>query len=502
MTRLLAFLLFFTCQCLAQTPPVVRFDNLTLRDPLPYQRVFFIKGNRNLFDKTADAGSVKIMKCTVPDCSNYDASNAITSSWWKQGNETDFEFYISKGLEYGEKYKLQFTFYVLKEHDASIKEQIKKELNTELTQLYSRKGAISESQVNQMLKAVAESVIKQNKVGSLVYKDGELEFTRQTTINSNDVDLVGAAKLARAEFNFKRYTQEKENAIEAVKAFSKNNPGLIRNQFPALKLGKKNLFDKDQIKAISDFLNKQTVPDQATLDLMAIYIEKNSNPLQNHAEKLVELRGLIFNYEDVTKKLDASIRNRRELKKQYDDSFQFMLDRLYSTIGDVIEFDAKVDVAGVSEKETIRFDAAAGAGFAFLNPFEDNETQVFSYLAVKYYLTDVDKRVLAPYLTDKWYRRFSILGGFKIGGDLKYKGQSMENVLGVNPVLGASYDINRFISVDLLTIFFKQPSVSPLESTSEVRAAPCLTISVNPDILNRFRAIGSDDKYRVTLPKP
>jgi hypothetical protein len=109
--------LFFSCLLMATglygqaaTPSIIkefRYDYLQLKSDLPYQEVFKIKGNRNVFLGIADAATLTISTKGETDRKYF---------WWakKETNpaqETDFEFFINHELRFAVGYDLTFEFY-------------------------------------------------------------------------------------------------------------------------------------------------------------------------------------------------------------------------------------------------------------------------------------------------------------------------------------------------------------------------------------------------------
>ena len=160
-----------------------------------------------------------------------------------------------------------------------------------------------------------------------------------------------------------------------------------------------------------------------------------------------------------------------------------------------------VRVSSAKALNKIQIGTAFAASSAFLNfgaKDGPNEASLFGYFALKFYLLPVDKGLKCPYLIGKFPNRASIYVGLKNIGDLKYRGASMTNFIGANPVVGLSYDIHRNFSIDFGTVFFGQNSVYPLVNKEKpFRTAMTVGISFDPDLINQFRSLVTDQNYKI-----
>src|SRR5690606_11362515 len=103
-----------------------------------------------------------------------------------------------------------------------------------------------------------------------------------------------------------------------------------------------------------------------------------------------------------------------------------------------------------------------------------------------------------PYLEpEKLFSKWSLIGGWKISGEMSYQRRELKEVIGINPVLGISYELSRYISVDFLGIFYKRKSVNPLNQSSNLGLAPCLTLSFDFDLINRVKFLFSNNPYSI-----
>lgn len=136
----------------------------------------------------------------------------------------------------------------------------------------------------------------------------------------------------------------------------------------------------------------------------------------------------------------------------------------------------------------LNFGRPAGGGSGGFT-LADTEPDLITYLGVKFYFSRVDKslRIADPYPLPR--DRFSLLAGIKVSGQLNYRGADLGNVIGVQPVLGLSFDFNRAMSLDAGFIFFEQETLSPLTSYARLRAAPFAGLSIDANAFNAVRKL-------------
>lgn len=164
--------------------------------------------------------------------------------------------------------------------------------------------------------------------------------------------------------------------------------------------------------------------------------------------------------------------------------------------------------ASVTELESIQVSSNVGFGVVGLNvlsrnneeelSFSNSEFDGLGYVGLKFYFLPVDKRIAQPYLTDKAFiNKLAFNVGFTTTGNLNYRGDDLKQILFVTPVVGFSYDLNRYISLDINSIFFKQQSLSPVNNAEKFRVAPVIGLSFDADIFNRFKTLFSGETYNV-----
>jgi hypothetical protein len=146
--------------------------------------------------------------------------------------------------------------------------------------------------------------------------------------------------------------------------------------------------------------------------------------------------------------------------------------------------------ASTTERESIRFGTSIGTGLSFLSLGNKPQTIMISYTAIKYYIKPIDKSVPSQYYDWKDLNRLSILFGTVIS-PIKYRGSSLDEVLGIFPVLGLSIDMDkdRFTSLDFGLIMFDQKSLSDVDSKTRFHSAPFISLSIDLNIFNRLSVL-------------
>jgi hypothetical protein len=145
----------------------------------------------------------------------------------------------------------------------------------------------------------------------------------------------------------------------------------------------------------------------------------------------------------------------------------------------------------------INIGTAYGVGLVGLNfpnlfepgttDFGATEPNLITYLAGKFYFNRIDRARFIENPYPLFRDRFSMLLGIRATGNLNYRGQPLSNVIGVQPVGGLCFDLNRTLSLDLGLIFFSEASLSPLDDTQRLRMAPFLGLSIDANAFNFVR---------------
>ena len=139
---------------------------------------------------------------------------------------------------------------------------------------------------------------------------------------------------------------------------------------------------------------------------------------------------------------------------------------------------------------------AAAIGFDVTDS-DNRQFNALSYTGLKFRFLPVDKGISDPYLDVPFINRMSFLLGVSFSNKLTYRGQDVKNVIGFFPILGLSYDANRYFSFDLGATFFKQDSANPLSSAENLRVGPIIGLTLDMDLLNRFKSTFTGEQYLV-----
>ncbi|MFC1719484.1 hypothetical protein ACFL6S_37890 [Candidatus Poribacteria bacterium] len=145
-------------------------------------------------------------------------------------------------------------------------------------------------------------------------------------------------------------------------------------------------------------------------------------------------------------------------------------------------------VMNTTELKSISLGTVYGLAYTGLNLFEDAELDMFRYAGIKFFFGPVDKNLHDPYLVG-WRSKVSLFIGLATNGDLTYKGGVLADAAGTKPLLGGSVDINRYVTLDIGSVWFRQDSVSPENSEKKLRAAPYIGLSFDFDVLNNSQDV-------------
>ncbi|MGK0366190.1 MAG: hypothetical protein ACI85O_003263 [Saprospiraceae bacterium] len=201
-----------------------------------------------------------------------------------------------------------------------------------------------------------------------------------------------------------------------------------------------------------------------------------------------------------TKRIRSAKRNIAELETNLESKLDIIKKQLA-----VVSVDRPAGTTrptAITELDVIKVGTAIGGGAIFFNPrnSETRESNAIAYTALKFYFLPVDKRIDKPYLTSyPFINRASIMLGVATSGSLEYRGQQLDKPLGLTPVVGISYDVNRYFSLDLAATVFRQPSTSTLSSQKKTRFAPILGFTFDVDAFNRIKSMtGGKGPYNVS----
>lgn len=143
--------------------------------------------------------------------------------------------------------------------------------------------------------------------------------------------------------------------------------------------------------------------------------------------------------------------------------------------------------ASKAQIDKLRTGSVIGFGAAVFDPSdsEDREAKGNAYLGLKYRFALIDRDL--PQVYRGWSTRMSATFGVLLSNDLKYRGQDMNDIGGVMPVLGIALDINPDFNLTVGAVFFNQPKANPLADDSDLRVALWLSLDFDADLFNRIR---------------
>jgi hypothetical protein len=151
------------------------------------------------------------------------------------------------------------------------------------------------------------------------------------------------------------------------------------------------------------------------------------------------------------------------------------------------------DAQATSDK--LRIGTTMGFGLTSLATSDEargfgGDREAFVQFALKFYGYGVDKSLPDPYL-GQWLARWSLMLGMIRSPNLRFRGQALGGFAkDVFPTAGISFDITRDFTLQLGSIFFRQPSVYPgTAERNRVRMAPMMGLGFDFDGANRLSKI-------------
>jgi len=456
----LAFLFSLAAPAQAQRPiQEVRYEQGKIIGSLPYGRHFYVVGSTRLPQGArADKVEIKIWDTgryvtnkkrnkkplTADETASILAQPPMVSASWF-ANQTDdttkYKLYIDQPLEIARQHMIELTIYEKLYFDLSEaeKDEIIDIIVDDSFDIAKAQGGIA--------KRDNQNIINKEVRDYLNAKDYYSEsFTNGTVAAASYRDLpIGQATIS-----------EFENTIG-------------RNSATFQKLQVNELLAEEAKEEL-----KETTPGTDDFRVVMQEIDRINADLRASKERIDSLR------EELPELL---VLLREKLVTVYTDY--------------IISYPEELNVAAL---EAIRIGTAFGGGLAGLNflDVDNRDYDVFGYTALKFYLSPVDKRVANPYMSDRFFiNRLAIMVGFSVTGDLEYNGVALDRALGFYPVAGLSYDLNRYMSIDIGGTMFKQRSLSPLTNDSNIRFAPLVGLNFDADLFNRMKAIFTGSAYNL-----
>lgn len=495
--------------------PVVRFENLRFVDNVPYQRSFYIQGKRSIYRSKSDLGRVIVRQ---------DGNPIDTAFWWIDAAENDFKFFIKKHLEFNKEYSFEFNFFTYAPSIDSIENEIRPILIDLIGRKLAKKPSLKTSDVvaatdsaivelGKNYGSVKGTILSSNsnlKPKDKSFNDQILAYVKTQELIKKISDDEGNSKIKIIDFTTKTFHYiDSLIYLKAPYGILADDKDRLRNPingsnsitpdfFAKLKAGK--LFLLGIIKALSDGIaltGAQTnFLKELKLDIADIQTKKNkAGEWYDILDALAVYGHEIESYtqsKESLQKQDAFLKKTQEEIKT-----RFQLDQSFVQIQSraTVLNNNKTEITTVDELETVRFAPVVGFGMAPLNVTKSIDWRFFGFLAIKYYLGPVDKRVPEPYLVGN---RISVMAGVTVGNDLAYKGQELKSAgLNAKPLVAVGYDFGKLVGMNLGAVFFQQESTNPLLTGSRLRSSAFISLTIDADLFNRLKSLLSNQKYKI-----
>jgi|GEM_PF-3394165 len=486
--------------------PVLHFESRTFIEDIPYGRPFIIITPKVFDGRASNICGVSIFELKKnQSCPTWGTGVPVANAYhWIQGTDnatTSFELVIKEPLKFNTDYCFQFTF--LQEVAYRDDQSLAQSLQARMGSFYKRKGYISNFDADTILVNVEQELIQRDLLTNI-----SIDATRRIRIKpatnvfrfpiSTSKGWVTAddfGELARISYLLEL---EKESL-----QFTRRNLALEKRKYSDIL----DLLDKCDKKKASAEVVKKARSFLVNLNTVAISAPELQEILRMPCVDSVGgsrtvLLGMALSYDNLTAS-ENTIKAYELDIAHFEAKFGALSELVRTGIKSVgfISTENNVEISDRTAIDKVRFGTAFGASSARLNAFSggDKQWSAFGYFALKYYLRPVDKGLKEPYLNRHWFwGKSAIFVGLKAVGDLEYKGSTLNNLFGTKPVLGFSYDLNRFVSLDLGTVLFSQNSVRPLlNDKKQFRAAFTIGLSFDPDLINRMKALFSNEKYKI-----
>ncbi|MBR9922873.1 MAG: hypothetical protein GYB31_18755 [Bacteroidetes bacterium] len=438
--------------------PSITYSQGKIIGSLPYGRHFFIVGSSKLpSGGRADAVKVKIWstgrtifnskKKLQPLEGNILASvlaaPPLDSAVWYADRTEDintYRLYMDRALQFSSEYILEFSFservnFNLTEDEKTL---IMNKIQARVMKLAQDKGGVSVSEIG--------NIINEEVAGYLSSTD--------------------------------EYASLFEGGVSTTSNYS---------NIPVSPLTLQNL---------SQVIGKMS-SQQQIIDVLQPQIQEATQELAQMDSTSEETQDMKAQIQILQNQLDKAEANLKEAQDNLPTLLQVIRSKLVETYSSYVI--TSPEEISVTELNAIKIGTSFGGGMVGFNTFQENrDLDAFGYTALKFYLLPVDKRVADPYLTGAFFiNKLSILAGVSVSGELNYHGQPLDKAVGFYPIVGLSYDVNRYLSLDLGATMFKQASISPLTNDSDIRIGPVIGVNFDGDLFNRFNALFSGSGYKI-----
>jgi hypothetical protein len=140
----------------------------------------------------------------------------------------------------------------------------------------------------------------------------------------------------------------------------------------------------------------------------------------------------------------------------------------------------------------LRIGTSYGFTAVGLSPGQNPGLDAVGNITLRFYFGPVDKDLPSPYTYPTIRSRFALLMGTDFSSEVRYEGEAQADLFGgLKPMVGLGYDVNRFLGVDAGLIFYRQPTLNPLDDAAvgDPRASPYLGLSFDFNIFNRLQGL-------------
>lgn len=486
---------------------IIEFDNMTLNKPLPYQQKFIIEGSRQFVDSKAVAATLTIERDKSQSADKewlktaiaYAGDQPTEYSWWlTDPSNAKYRFLVTNGLTYGVKYKLTFKFYLKSEYGTDLKAEVAKRTHDVLTNQTS--PLLNASSIKNAVDQVTSQLISEKKLQTLEVKDGKVSAKTLVAVLRIDQAVLIEKYITKERIRDGRKSTKGIMLVDISEKLQPDWLSKFKAEMTTHTTTTPPLITGGQLSEMDNFVMKHIpLSEQVSTDLSKL--TTISTDLKNFISRA---RSISLSLADVNNDIDRLTREIEAFEPKYKSSFDALFDNIYTVLyeNSTVEL-SSTQAADANSVDKTRWSVIVGAGVAAVGPADIGKTNPnpIAYLCFKRYMfSPVDKTVENPYLKNRpFLNHLSLIAGWRLAGDLRYRGQNMESVLGLKPVAGVSYDIVPTLSVDLFSTFYSQPDQNPFVVDRKLRGALTIGISLDLDLLNRLRGLLGNSGY--TIPK-
>lgn len=475
--------------------PVVEFRNRTFITDIPYGRPFIINTSTSFDGKPSNICALKIWRAGAA------ANDTLYAYDWigKGEQRTKFEMKVNKGLKLDKSYHFEFVY--LMEESYSPDQKVLQKIIHRSRQFYKQhRRGITGYDVDTLIGNIESELVSDSLITNISFgangrwtlQAREVNLFRfPVTTSKGVVEADDFALLAREQAELEIEQEEKKRLMIDLRS--------NQNEYAALleELADNHSQLAEPLNRVKNFVESGNYKNTSKFDVIKIREIQCDSACE---QTLRSIAALYLNTLKVERQIAAHSGEIKYLNDKIGTLSEIVVEGV--RVSGIFTRESKVTIEDKATLDKVKIGTAFGGSFAFPNTNSiDNigDPSTFGYFALKFYLKPVDRGLKDPYLSDTpILNRTSVFVGLKALGNLEYKGTELENIFGTQPVFGISYDIHRNFSIDIGTVLFRQASVYPLiDKSSPPRAAFTIGLSFDPDLINRFRALFTDDKYSI-----